>query len=100
HNPIGLLEEALEDVIAAEPIHARLCKEAGKSLPFTRLDRLAQRALEEGKISDDEARILTKAEESRLRSINVDDFAPEALAAQQPEKQQAQEKRRQHTEAA
>ncbi|MBU3895298.1 acyl-CoA dehydrogenase FadE [Serratia rubidaea] len=100
HNPIGLLEEALVDVIAAEPIHARLCKEAGKNLPFTRLDRLAQRALEEGKISDEEARILTKAEESRLRSINVDDFAPEALAAQQPEKPQPQEKRRPHTEAA
>lgn len=31
HNPIGLLEEALVDVIAAEPIHARLCKEAGKT---------------------------------------------------------------------
>ncbi|MNE58744.1 Acyl-coenzyme A dehydrogenase [compost metagenome] len=100
HNPVGLLEAALLDVIAAEPIHQRLCKQAGKNLPFTRLDRLAQRALDEGKISADEAKILVKAEESRLRSINVDDFAPDALAAQQPVKPVKLEKRQQQTEAA
>jgi acyl-CoA dehydrogenase len=100
HNPIGLLEAALADVMAAEPIHERLCKAAGKNLPFTRLDRLAERALEEGKISADEAKILVKAEESRLRSINVDDFAPDALAAAKPEKPAAQSKRQQQTEAA
>ena len=100
HNPVGLLEAALADVIAAEPIHLRLCKESGKNLPFTRLDRLAQRALEEGKISADEAKILVKAEESRLRSINVDDFEPDALAASKPEKPLKQDKRQKHTEAA
>jgi acyl-CoA dehydrogenase len=100
HNPVGLLEAALVDVIAAEPIHDRLCKAAGKNLPFTRLDRLAQRALEEGKISADEAKILVKAEESRLRSINVDDFEPDALAASKPEKLLKQDKRQKHTEAA
>jgi len=41
-----------------------------------------------------------KAEESRLRSINVDDFEPEALAANKPEKPVATSKRQQHTEAA
>jgi acyl-CoA dehydrogenase len=100
HNPVGLLEAALVDVIAAEPIHDRLCKAAGKNLPFTRLDRLAQRALEEGKINADEAKILVKAEESRLRSINVDDFEPDALAASKPEKLLKQDKRQKHTEAA
>ncbi len=30
HNPVGLLEEALRDVIAADPIHQRICKELGK----------------------------------------------------------------------
>jgi acyl-CoA dehydrogenase len=100
HNPVGLLEAALADVIAAEPIHDRLCKAAGKNLPFTRLDRLAQRALEEGKINADEAKILVKAEESRLRSINVDDFEPDALAASKPEKSLKQDKRLKHTEAA
>jgi acyl-CoA dehydrogenase len=100
HNPVGLMESALADVIAAEPIHERLCKQMGKSLPFTRLDRLAQRALEEGKINADEAKILVKAEESRLRSINVDDFAPELLAAQKAGKPVTKEKRQQQAEVA
>ncbi|PQQ38767.1 acyl-CoA dehydrogenase [Photorhabdus luminescens] len=80
HNPHGLLEEALHDIIAAEPIHARLSREAGKRLGFTRLDKLAEQALAERKITPDEAAILKRAEASRLRSINVDEFEPEALA--------------------
>ena len=80
HNPVGLLEEALVDVIAADPIHQRICKELGKNLPFTRLDELAHNALVKGLIDKDEAAILVKAEESRLRSINVDDFDLEELA--------------------
>ncbi|EOZ7937396.1 acyl-CoA dehydrogenase FadE [Cronobacter malonaticus] len=82
HNPVGLLEQALLEVMAADPIHQRICKEMGKNLPFTRLDELAKRALKEGRISEDEAAILIRAEESRLRSINVDDFEPDALATQ------------------
>ena len=82
HNPVGLLEEALLEVMAADPIHQRICKELGKNLPFTRLDELAAHALAKGLISQDEAAILTRAEHSRLRSINVDDFAPEELATQ------------------
>jgi len=82
HNPVGLLEDALLDVIAADPIHQRICKEIGKNLPFTRLDTLANDALAQGIIDYDEARILIKAEESRLRSINVDDFEADALATQ------------------
>ncbi|WBM69908.1 acyl-CoA dehydrogenase FadE [Buttiauxella sp. WJP83] len=79
-NPAGLLEEALMDVMAAEPIHLRICKETGHNLPFTRLDEQAKQWLAEGKINADEAAILTKAEVSRLRSINVDEFEPEELA--------------------
>ncbi len=82
HNPVGLLEEALLEVMAADPIHQRICKELGKNLPFTRLDELAAHATAKGLISQDEAAILTRAEHSRLRSINVDDFAPEELATQ------------------
>lgn len=96
-NPVGLLEAALQDVIAAEPIHKRLSKEAGKSLPFTRLDKLAKQALAEGKISAEEAAILTKAEESRLRSINVDEFEADELAAKPAVKSLAKQR---HTEAA
>ncbi|MBE8596694.1 acyl-CoA dehydrogenase FadE [Xenorhabdus sp. BG5] len=80
HNPHGLLEEALHDIIAAEPIHARLSREAGKNLGFTRLDKLAEQALAENKITQEEAEILKRAESSRLRSINVDEFEPDAFA--------------------
>ena len=66
--------------MAADPIHQRICKEIGKNLPFTRLDELARNALAKGLIDQTEAAILTKAEESRLRSINVDDFAADELA--------------------
>lgn len=87
----------MQDVIAAEPIHKRLSKEAGKSLPFTRLDKLAKRALAEGKINAEEAAILTKAEHSRLRSINVDEFEADALATKPVAKQPAKQRQ---TEAA
>ncbi|AOM40958.1 acyl-CoA dehydrogenase FadE [Xenorhabdus hominickii] len=80
YNPHGLLEEALHDIIAAEPIHARLSREAGKHLSFTRLDKLAEKALTENKITQEEADILKRAESSRLRSINVDEFEPDALS--------------------
>ncbi|MFS2222239.1 acyl-CoA dehydrogenase FadE [Pantoea sp. B65] len=82
HNPAGQLEEALQDVMAAEAIHDRLCKQLKKSLSFTRLDKLATRGLQEGWIDQQEAEVLTRAEASRLRSINVDDFAADALATQ------------------
>ncbi len=80
HNPVGLLDEALLDVMAAHPIHQKICKQLGKNLPFTRLDTLAQQALAGGIITQDEAEVLVKAETSRLRSINVDDFDDEELA--------------------
>ncbi|WP_340611187.1 acyl-CoA dehydrogenase FadE [Xenorhabdus bharatensis] len=80
HNPHGLLEEALHDIIAAEPIHARLSREAGKNLSFTRLDQLAEKALSDNKITKEEADILKRAETSRLRSINVDEFEADAFS--------------------
>ncbi|STQ46014.1 acyl-CoA dehydrogenase [Ewingella americana] len=43
HNPIGQLEEALKDILAAEPVHKRLSDAMGKKLSFTRLDILAQK---------------------------------------------------------
>ncbi len=80
HNPFGQLEQALQETLAAEPIHARLCKAAGKNLPFTRLDVLAEKALAKEQITAEEAQILRTAEASRLRTINVDEFEPEELA--------------------
>ncbi|WP_158783424.1 acyl-CoA dehydrogenase FadE [Pantoea sp. BAV 3049] len=82
HNPAGQLEEALQDVMAAEAIHDRLCKQQKKHLSFTRLDELAKRGLQESWITAEEAAVLTRAEASRLRSINVDEFEADALATQ------------------
>ncbi|MFS7383349.1 acyl-CoA dehydrogenase FadE [Rahnella inusitata] len=104
HNPVGLLEQALEDILAAEPVHKRLCDAMGKKLPFTRLDILAQKGLDAGHLSADDARILSRAEESRLRSINVDEFEPHELAAHQLKQEEASVKKDEakprHTEAA
>ncbi|KTR45951.1 acyl-CoA dehydrogenase [Pantoea ananatis] len=80
HNPAGQLEQALQDVMAAEVIHDRLCKQHKKHFSFTRLDALAKQALEQGWIDDKEAEVLKRAEQSRLRSINVDEFEANALA--------------------
>ena len=79
NNPHGLLNEALSDIIAAEPLVDRLSRLAEKYVDFTRLDKLAESALAEGKVTPEEAAILCKAEASRLRSINVDEFAPEMI---------------------
>ncbi|MBD2815862.1 acyl-CoA dehydrogenase [Xenorhabdus sp. Flor] len=97
HNPHGLLEEALHDIIAAEPIHARLSREAGKNLSFTRLDQLAEKALADNKITKEEADILKRAEVSRLRSINVDEFEADAFAVPDATKKS---KNQQQTKAA
>ncbi|WP_034912564.1 acyl-CoA dehydrogenase FadE [Erwinia sp. 9145] len=96
HNPAGQLEEALSHVMAAEVIHDRLCKEQKKPLPFTRLDELAKRGLAEKWLNDEEAAVLIRAEASRLRAINVDEFEADALATQ-PVKMMEQERK---TEAA
>ncbi|WP_333620700.1 acyl-CoA dehydrogenase FadE [Pantoea septica] len=87
HNPAGQLEQALQEVMAAEVIHDRLCKQQKEHFSFTRLDALAQRALKAGWIDAAEAEVLTRAEASRLRAINVDEFAADALAV--PVKQPA-----------
>jgi len=84
-NPAGQLEQALQDVMAAEVIHDRLCQQQKKHFSFTRLDALAQQALKEHWINESEAQVLIRAEASRLKAINVDEFAPEALAVPKPQ---------------
>ncbi|WP_017347996.1 acyl-CoA dehydrogenase FadE [Pantoea sp. A4] len=90
HNPVGQLEQALKDVMAAESIHDRLSKHAKQHFSFTRLDELAERALKEGWITVQDAEILKRAEVSRLAAINVDEFAADALAVPVAEKTKPQ----------
>ena len=80
-NQLGLMEQALLDVLAAEPVFDKVTHAAGKRLPFFRLNEVADLGLELKVISEAEANILRTAEKGRLFAINVDDFEPEYLAA-------------------
>jgi len=82
-NPLGQLEETLEDILACEPIFTKACKALGKRLPFYRLDKVAEEALAAEVITQDEADLLCKAEIGRKAAIDVDDFASEQLSANQ-----------------
>jgi len=80
-NLFGDLEQTLDDVLAAEPIFERICKHKKAKLPFTRLAALADDALSEDIINEEEADLLRRTEAGRLRTINVDDFDHEELVA-------------------
>lgn len=81
HNPVGKIEKALLDILAAEPIYQKVCQATGQKLPFMFLNKVADIGLREGAISEKEAELLRIAEEGRLETINVDDFDPAELAA-------------------
>ncbi|MBM0416926.1 acyl-CoA dehydrogenase FadE [Aeromonas veronii] len=80
-NPFGLLEQALDDVLAAEPLFEKVCKADGIKRPFLALDKVADIGLAAGVLTQSEAELLRRAEVSRLRTINVDDFDPIDLVA-------------------
>ncbi|WP_429187091.1 acyl-CoA dehydrogenase FadE [Aeromonas veronii] len=80
-NPFGLLEQALDDVLAAEPLFEKVCKSDGIKRPFMALDKVADMGLAAGVLTQSEAELLRRAEVSRLRTINVDDFDPIDLVA-------------------
>jgi len=82
-NPAGMLEQTLEDILAVEPIFTDICHKLREKRPFMQLDTLADEALSRGLISTEEAELMRRAEKGRLAAINVDDFAPQALAAGQ-----------------
>ncbi|EZH82763.1 TPA: acyl-CoA dehydrogenase FadE [Aeromonas hydrophila] len=80
-NPFGLLEQALDDVLSAEPLFEKVCKADGIKRPFMQLDKVAEIGLAQGVLNQTEADLLRRAEESRLHTINVDDFDPIDLVA-------------------
>ena len=81
YNPVGKIEKALEVILQAEPLFDKVCKETHQKRATLRLDLVAQLGLEKGILTQEEADLLTSAEEHRLYTINVDDFSPEELAA-------------------
>ncbi|ABG41008.1 acyl-CoA dehydrogenase-like protein [Paraglaciecola sp. T6c] len=78
---MGDLEQTLKDVLASEPVFDKVCKAAKERYPFTGLDVIAQKGLELGVITEQEAELLARTEAGRLRTINVDDFDPKELIA-------------------
>ncbi|MDT0602240.1 acyl-CoA dehydrogenase FadE [Thalassotalea castellviae] len=78
-NNLGKLETTLLNIIACEPIFDRVCQAIDKKLPFYQLDKVAQQGLEANVITEQEAQLLTEAEQQRLAVINVDDFDNDEL---------------------
>jgi acyl-CoA dehydrogenase len=83
-NPLGLLQELLVLAQTAEPIEKRIRVEGVKTGKVTALDLPGQiqQALVAGLISETEAAALRDYDRKAMEIINVDDFAPEELAAQ------------------
>ena len=80
-NQLGLMEQALADILSAEPLFDKVAHAAGKRLTFYRLDEVATLGLELKVLTEAEAQQLRVAEKGRLFAINVDDFEPDYLAA-------------------
>lgn len=85
NNTVGMMEMALLDILAAEPIYDRVCLAANTQLPFMQLGKVAAKGLELGVITTAEAELLQRAETGRLYTINVDDFDPQQLAVNPPQ---------------
>jgi acyl-CoA dehydrogenase len=84
HNPMGLLQEALQLAVQLEPLEKRIRVEGVNTGRVTALDFPAriQQALAAGIISETEAAALRDYDRKVMDIINVDDFEPQELAAQ------------------
>ncbi|GAA0852479.1 acyl-CoA dehydrogenase FadE [Aliiglaciecola litoralis] len=80
-NPMGALEQILDDILASEPLYEKVCLAAGEKYPFTDLDEIGKKGLELGVLTKEEAALMKRAEQGRLDTINVDDFENEELIA-------------------
>ncbi|ASW81709.1 acyl-CoA dehydrogenase [Vibrio anguillarum] len=81
HNAAGKIEQALDIILRAEPLFDKVCSITNQRRPFLRLDEVAAIGLQQKILTEQEAQLLTEAEAHRLYTINVDDFAPQELAA-------------------
>ncbi|WP_335920722.1 acyl-CoA dehydrogenase FadE [Shewanella algae] len=91
NNAVGIQEQTFKDILAAEPLYDKVCKAAGKRLPFMWLDKVAAEGKALGVLNDDEVALLERAEIGRMKSINVDDFDPAELKAQSLEQDSREE---------
>jgi acyl-CoA dehydrogenase len=81
HNPLGLLQEALELAESAEALEKRVRIEGVKTGNITALDLPGQvrQALHHGILSGDEADSLWRYDAKVMELLNVDDFAPQDI---------------------
>ena len=82
HNPAGKIELALQVILEAEPLFDKVCQALNQRRPFTGLDEVAKLGLQNNILTQEQAKLLSEAEAHRLATINVDDFAPQELAAE------------------
>ncbi len=73
-NMAGQAEQALRLIIEAEKIVDHVSATQQRPINFVRLDKLAENALQQQWINEEQAQILKHAEQSRMAMINVDDF--------------------------
>jgi acyl-CoA dehydrogenase len=76
-DPVGLVEFALERVLAAEPLEARLQKGLGVRLSPANLEENIERGISEQVISEQEAEVIREAAAATARAIAVDELPPE-----------------------
>jgi len=80
-NVFGLLEQTLENIIASEPVFAKVCAASKENYSFSQLDKIAELGLSINAITDSEAQLLIRTEQGRKAVIAVDDFAQDQLSA-------------------
>ncbi|MGL4475818.1 MAG: acyl-CoA dehydrogenase FadE [Shewanella sp.] len=81
NNAVGIQEQTLRDILKAEPLYEKVCQAKGEKLPFMWLDKIAAEGKALGILKDEEVELLVQAEIGRMASINVDDFDPLELMA-------------------
>ena len=77
----GCLEDALNKVIAAEPVERRLRHEGLEQQGLEDYPQWVSRLQKSGQLADDEAELLLQARAATIRVIMVDDFSPEQLTS-------------------
>lgn len=84
-DPMGLMELALQKVIAAEPVERKLAQGLGASINTLNMAAVLKRGVAEGLINELEAETVREAMAITAEAIAVDDFAarPRKTADQQ-----------------
>ena len=78
HNPVGLIESVLQQVVATEPLEKRIrLALRQKTIKGKNFDEIVAAAAVADIVNKKEAEQLLSAYEARMKIINVDDFAPE-----------------------